>query len=274
MTIAGMKLWVAAYLFGIVMVFFLVYGRARAETGVPHPSPFPSGGQMNVLEYIAGPKSWAGGATPGLLGSLFFLGRGYTLTGAGAEIENLKIADEEGVRERSMAWLTIIAPIIGLAIAFTLRLGAGYHYGLNFLEGGTVQGGYASTQMRNHSDAVIREATDGMGRTVPAANAAIFGGIVTVALIVLRRVFLRFPLHPLGYGLAMVRLRAFWAPIAVTWLIKTLLLKIGGARAYRRAAPAFIGLAIGHYFFAGICLGILGAAHPRLLEKIEVINFD
>jgi len=273
-TAAGMKWWVALYLFAIILVFFLVYGRARAETGVPHPSPFPSGGQMEVLEYIAGPKSWAGGATPGLLGALFFLGRGYTVTGAGAEIENLKIADEEGIRERSMAWLTLIAPVIGLAIAFTLRLGAGYHYGLNFLEGGTVQGGYAITQMRTHADTVIREANDGMGRMAPAANAAIFGGLMTVALIVLRRVFLRFPLHPLGYGLAMVRLRAFWAPIALTWLIKTLLLKIGGARAYRRAAPAFMGLAIGHYFFAGICLGILGAAYPRMLEKIEVINFD
>ncbi|MGI5818440.1 MAG: OPT/YSL family transporter [Armatimonadota bacterium] len=271
---AGMKWWVAVYLFTIILVFFLVYGRARAETGVPHPSPFPSGGHLTVLEYIAGPKSWAGGATPGLLGSFFFLSRGYTLTAAGAEIENLKIADTEGIRERSMIWMSLIAPVIGLAIAFTLRLGAGYHFGLNFLEGGTVEGGYAITQMRNHADQVIREATTGVGRTVPAANAAIFGGIVTVALIVLRRVFLRFPLHPLGYGLAMVRLRAFWAPIMLTWLIKTLLLKIGGARAYRRAAPAFMGLAIGHYFFAGICLGILGATYPQMLDKIEVINFD
>ncbi len=274
MIVAGMKWWVAIYLFTIILVFFLVYGRARAETGVPHPSPFPSSGPMNVLEYIAGPKSWAGGATPGLLGSLFFLARGYTVTAAGAEIENLKIADEEGIRERSMVWLTLIAPVIGLVIAFTLRLGAGYHFGLNFLEGGTVEGGYAITQMRNHADTVIREATGGMGRDVPAANAAIFGGVVTVALIVLRRIFLRFPLHPLGYGLAMVRLRAFWAPIAITWLIKTLLLKIGGARAYRRAAPAFMGLAIGHYFFAGMGLGILGAAFPQILDKIEVINFD
>lgn len=271
---AGMKWWVAVYLFTILLIFFLVYGRARAETGVPHPSPFPAAGQTAILKYIGGPKSWAGGATPGLLGTLFFLTRGYTVTGAGAEIENLKIADEEGVRERSMAWLTLAAPVIGLAIAFVMRLAAGYHYGLNFLEGGVVQGGYAVTQMRTHADEVIREAAIEVGRTPAAANAAIFGGIVTIALIVLRRIFLRFPLHPLGYGLAMVRLRSFWAPIMFTWLVKTLLLKIGGARAYRRAAPAFMGLAIGHYFFAGICLGVLGATFPWLLEKITVINFD
>lgn len=198
----------------------------------------------------------------------------FSRQGPGAQIENLKIADEEGITERSMVWLTLIAPIIGLAIAFALRLGVGYHLGLNFLEGGTVEGGYPITQMRRHADQVIREAGDGLSRTGPAANAAVFGGVVTLALIVLRRAFLRFPLHPLGYGLAMVRLRAFWAPIAVTWLIKTLLLKIGGARAYRRAAPAFLGLAIGHYFFAGILLGILGATFPRILEKMEVINFD
>ncbi len=271
---AGMTWWVAAYLFGITLVFMLVYGRARAETGVPHPSPFPSGGQMRVLEYIGGPGSWAGGATPALLGSFFFLGRGYTITASGAEIENLKIAEQQGVRERSMAWLTLIAPVVGLLIAFVMRLSVSYHYGLNTLEGGVVQGGYAVTQMRTHATQMIGEAALGVGRAVAPANAAAFGAVVTVTLIALRRMFLRFPLHPLGYCLAMVRLRSFWAPIMVTWLIKTLLLKVGGARAYRRAAPAFMGLAIGHYFFAGIGLGVLAAAFPRLLAKIEVINFD
>ena len=35
-----------------------------------------------------------------------------------------------------------------------------------------------------------------------------------------------------------------------------------------------MGLAIGHYFFAGIGLGVMGAAFQWLLKKIVVINFD
>ncbi len=271
---AGMRWWVAGYVCGIALLFMFVYGRARAETGVPHPSAYPMGGAMNVLEYIGGAKSWAGGATPGLLGIFYSLGRGYTTTAAGAEVENLKLAEEQGVRERSMALLTLLAPVLGLAIAFVMRLAVSYHYGLNCLEGGAVEGGYAVRQVYNHANEMIRDAELGVGRTVAGANAAVYGATVTVALIVLRRLFLRFPLHPLGYCLAMVRLREFWAPILLTWTIKTLLLKLGGARAYRRAAPAFMGLAIGHYFFAGIVLGALAAAFPHLLAKIEVINFD
>ncbi len=274
MIAAGMRWWVAAYVGGITFMFMFVYGRARAETGVPHPSAYPMGGAMNLLKYIGGARSWAGGATPALLGVFYSLGRGYTTTAAGAEIENLKLAEEQGVRERSIAWLTLLAPILGLTIAFTMRLAVSYHYGLNFLEGGAVEGGYAVRQVYNHANEMIRDADLGVGRVVAGGNAAIFGATVTVALIVLRRLFLRFPLHPLGYCLAMVRLRSFWAPILLTWTIKTVLLKLGGARAYRRAAPAFLGLAIGHYFFAGIMLGALAAAFPRLLEKIEVINFD
>ena len=274
MVAAGMRWWLGAYVCGIALLFMFVYGRARAETGVPHPSAYPMDGAMNVLEYIGGARSWTGGATPGLLGIFYSLGRGYTTTAAGAEVENLKLAEEQGVRERSMAWLTLLAPVLGLGIAFVMRLAVSYHYGLNFLEGGAVEGGYAVRQVYNHANEVIRDADLGVGRTVAGANAAIFGATVTVALIVLRRLFLRFPLHPLGYCLAMVRLREFWAPILLTWTIKTLLLKLGGARAYRRAAPAFMGLAIGHYFFAGIVLGALAAAFPHLLAKIEVINFD
>jgi len=272
--VAGMKCWVAGYLFGIILVFFLVYGRARAETGVPHPSAFPMGGHLNVLEYIGGPVSWRGGATPALLGSFFLLGRGYTVTGSGAQIENLKLAEDQGVRAGSIAWLSLLAPVIGLIIALVMRLSVSYHYGLNFLEGGVVEGGYAVTQMRRHATEVISEAGLGVGRQVAPGNCAAFGALVTLALVGARRAWLGFPLHPLGYCLAMIRLRSFWAPIMVTWIIKTILLKLGGARAYRRAAPAFLGLAIGHYFFAGILLGSLAAAFPRLLEKMEVINFD
>lgn len=272
--VAGMRLWVSAYLFGMVLLFMLVYGRARAETGVPHPSPYPSGGQMEVLEYIAGPASWAGGATPALLGSFFFLGRGYTVTASGAQVENLKLADLMAVRPTAMAGMTVLAPVLGLAVALIMRLAVSYHYGLNTLEGGVIEGGYAVRQVYLHAEQTMREARLGVGRTVAGANAALLGATVTLALIGLRRVFLRFPLHPLGYCLAMVRLRSFWAPFLLTWAIKSVLLRLGGARAYHRAAPAFLGLAIGHYFFAGIVLGALGAAFPHLLERIEVINFD
>ena len=274
MVIAGMKLWAAAYLFGIILVFWFVYGRARAETGVPHPSPYPMDGHMQVLEYIGGPKAWAGGATPALLGTMYLLGRGYTVTGAGAQIENLKIADVQDIRPAAMTWLTLAAPVVGLLVALVMRLAVSYHYGLNFLEGGGVEGGYAVIQMHYAARDVVDEAALGVGRSVAAGNCAAFGAVVTLALVLLRRAFLRFPLHPLGFGLAMIRLRQFWAPVLVTWLAKTLLLKLGGARSYRQAAPFFLGIAIGHYLFAGIGLGCLAAAFPWLLEKIEVINFD
>ena len=43
-----------------------------------------------------------------------------------------------------------------------------------------------------------------------------------------------------------------WFPLFVAWLLKALLLKLGGLRMYRTGIPFFLGLTIGHFFMAGI----------------------
>jgi hypothetical protein len=64
-------------------------------------------------------------------------------------------------------------------------------------------------------------------------------------------------------------LKAFWFSIFIGWCGKRLLLRYGGAAAFRRARPFFIGLIVGEilsagmWMFVGLCTG--GAVRFTLL---------
>lgn len=49
--------------------------------------------------------------------------------------------------------------------------------------------------------------------------------------------------------------------------MKSLIVKIGGARAYRRLVPLFLGIAFGHLFVAGLLWGAFGALLPGELYR-------
>jgi hypothetical protein len=78
--------------------------------------------------------------------------------------------------------------------------------------------------------------------------AYLFGACVVLFLSVMRTQFVGWPFHPAGYitsgSFGLMRL---WLPIFVTWLVKALLLRYGGLRAYRTALPFFLGLLLGEF---------------------------
>ena len=88
-----------------------------------------------------------------------------------------------------------------------------------------------------------------------------------VLLSVLRHHVLRLPVHPLGYALATSYGYLLWGPFFTVWLVKSLVVKLGGARAYRRLVPLFLGIAFGHLFVAGLLWGAFGALLPGELYR-------
>jgi hypothetical protein len=82
---------------------------------------------------------------------------------------------------------------------------------------------------------------------------AAFGALLVLLClrVPLRRLDLAFPL---GFILATAYGDAtpFVFPLFVAWLIKWLLLRVGGLTLYRAGIPFFIGLTLGHFTLAGI----------------------
>ncbi len=83
------------------------------------------------------------------------------------------------------------------------------------------------------------------------------GALVMGILIFLRNRFYWWPIHPIGYvvgGIWMIQ--QVWISIFVTWVIKALVLKLGGARAYHRLVPLFLGVIVGQFAAALMWVGI------------------
>ncbi len=77
------------------------------------------------------------------------------------------------------------------------------------------------------------------------------------ALIYLRHRFVWWPLHPVGLAISgsyLARRTAF--TIFVAWLIKLVMLKVGGPGFYRKSRPLFVGLLVGYVLGVAFSAGI------------------
>jgi hypothetical protein len=74
-----------------------------------------------------------------------------------------------------------------------------------------------------------------------------------VLLTWLRNSFAWWPLHPIGLAISFVTPGAqFWFSIFLAWLVKSGVLKYGGARVYQALLPLFLGFILGAFFAAGL----------------------
>lgn len=82
------------------------------------------------------------------------------------------------------------------------------------------------------------------------------GGVFVSALLWLRYRFPGFPLHPIGFVFpATIVSRRVVTSVFLVWVVKTLLLRIGGLDLYRRTKPLFLGLLVG--FLVGIAFHVV-----------------
>jgi hypothetical protein len=86
-----------------------------------------------------------------------------------------------------------------------------------------------------------------------------FGFLFTGALSVLRLRFTGWPLHPIGYLMISTFPGAhLWFSIMIGWLIKSAIVRFGGAGMFTAGKPVFLGLIVGEAVAAGfwLCTGI------------------
>ena len=77
----------------------------------------------------------------------------------------------------------------------------------------------------------------------------------------MRMKFLWWPLHPAAYAAASGSwaINYIWFSLFSAWIVKLLLLKLGGLHIYRKATPFFLGLILGQFVVGSIwpILGII-----------------
>ncbi len=253
---AGMTPWVAVTFFCIYLLATLVMTRIYAQVGAP------------VLEfYFFNPESaiaaFAGSralsvADQTLFSQFFWFNRCYRQHPMGHQIESMRFARSTGARARGMAGIICAATVIGVLIGFVTTLSIYYRYG-----GATATVMGWQVGVANETWARASGWIDSPQSAQPGAlTAAGVSFIVALGIAALRNAFLGFPLHPLGYLLAVsYAMEYIWAIFLVVWVVKALIIRYGGLRAYWRAMPFFVGLVIGDactVVFWGIAATALG----------------
>lgn len=260
-SMSGMSVWLALIFFGTILSYSLVYARIRAEAGIPYSQTYPTDFPLKNLQSFFGARgllAFGGERNLAALGSLGWLSyHYYTHFMAAYQIDGLRLADHAHVRRREMAWALGIAMTLGFAGAAWAHLTAYYQYGQNVVDGGTGLGDWRSTIARNTFEGLQNLVKNNSGPDTTRIGWVLGGGVVTVTLATLRFFFLRFPLHPMGYLIATSYANEcpIWGDVLLVWIIKSIVLRLGGVRLYRQLIPCFIGLAIGQFFWGGIVWG-------------------
>jgi hypothetical protein len=253
----GMALGIAGLYLALLMCFVLVYARIRAEAGVAIDFIYPYGMPKHIIVQTFGINTLTRLGGPGTVVSLsvfYFLARFHFLEWSGAyQTDGLRLAGEGGIRLRRMAQVLVLALAVGFIWACWSHFTAYYQYGQNCIEGRSVEADWRTRVAVAEFQDLDRAVQSGGGPDWLRVKYAGVGLAATLALGIARRVFLRFPIHPLGFVLATAYgdYCPIWAPFLLIWAVKVLVTRLGGVQVYRKLLPFFLGLVIGHFFVGG-----------------------
>jgi len=271
---AGMSLAVTLAYYGLIISSAIGYMRGRALTGYPHHWIKPLDQERDVLIDFTGSARLAPGgnfASLTLLTMQHWLSRGYIPQLAAFPLESFKIARDIKVDVRQMVQIMLWAVVLGSLVSWWMHIGAAYEFGSNVLEGGTTSGGSRIGLMKTAYDNLA-----GMMRGPREANRnhqiAVLAGVGgTILLAGLRRVFVQFPLHPMGFVFAFTGAgENGWGALLVCTIIKSIALRVGGMRLYNRLIPFFLGVIVGHFFAAGTIWSLIASFGGEGFDKYPV----
>jgi len=238
---SGMEMKSAVLFVGCSAVLFLGLARIVSEAGLVFVRPSMSA--QSFVSGLFGVHSLSA-STMGAIGASYATvgGNSAFVSTAGAHV--VKLADGVKTRKRSLFPVVFGSGMLALVLSVVFTLFLGYRIGAtNF-----------NRPQLNHEnilvlDGIVRKLRDPQGADWTGISFFAIGAFVVAVLSLLMARFPWWPLHPIGFTVNYVfDIRVFMLSIFIAWLVKYVTLKVGGVPAYRKVAPAFMGLIFGTIF--------------------------
>lgn len=249
-------LWAMALCF-ICFITSIVISRIVAETGLP------------FIRITAAQPTWLVGIMPASLITattmflsgflMIFITLGSRISAAAMMPHAMGMDKDASPKEQSrLPFIMLGVLIIGLVIAGAVTLTIGYE-NYSSLDGraptATAWGARVMNGTENSILALSRDAHRPITGT--KVGQVLFGGALALGLTFACLASAAWPLHPIGLLMA----ESFyadlgWASIMIGWVLKTLVLRYGGATTYKKLKNLFIGLILGELFSAVIWLSV------------------
>jgi len=249
---AGMSPLLAMFEIGVVVILVaIVMARSTAEAGMLMTET--SFRPIDVYQLFS-TKSSLG---PQNLTVLSFFDtiftrdlRGLVLTGF---LDGLKIGHSVRL---SRSWLLLAVStsvLVAFCCAALIQIYLPYKFGGNYM----YSYAYTGNSVWAFRDTV--SAIEGFDAEYNIVGPIFFiiGMLITTILVFFRSLYWWWPLQPLGYALSTSwTLIVFWFPILIAWVLKSIVLYIGGIQQYRKFQPFFMGLILGEFSMAVIWTAI------------------
>ncbi|MCC6445284.1 MAG: hypothetical protein IT210_17725 [Armatimonadetes bacterium] len=241
----GMALWAVGVFWLLYFILMLAVMRMRAEMGAPAHDLY-YGGPDRIMTATLG----TGVLSPGTLTmfSLFYwITYSYRSHPIVHQMEGFKLSERRPISMRKLAGVMMLASAISFIAWTALSLGTCYHYGFSAKIHSYLVG--ASWESWNRLAAWAARADQPL---VASWRQLGLGFGLTLGMMALRKSFLWFPLHPVGYAVSgSWTMSWLWFSMFLSWGIKYLVLKHGGLKTYRKALPLFFGAILGDYVVGG-----------------------
>ena len=158
----------------------------------------------------------------------------------------LKLTGEIGGKKRAIFWMMLGAIFLAFFGCLWMLLYLGSTYGAINLSNGMYV--FFPNYLGDYTVARIAEPT---GPYWLGWFHSGIGGFVMILLLLARRFWVWWPLHPIGFPISTtLHWIAFNAFLA--WLFKGPVLRYGGVARYRAVRPFFLGLILGHFAIFGV----------------------
>ena len=239
----GMSIWACAVFVGVYLSIVLGLARMRAELGPPvHGIGYVTPQYLIVslfgTRHLRTPNLTMLSLLNWLSGASYASFRTHPMPD---QLEAFKLANRTGIRNRTMFVVLIIASIVGIESSLLIYPYTIYKTGVAANAEQIHAGGLETYTFL--SSWLINPRTTNWLAVIVLAAAFLFN----LGVMFIRTRYMWCPLHPAGYviGLAPNTPELIWFPLLVAMVARWLILKHGGIKAYRRAIPFFVGLAVG-----------------------------
>lgn len=243
---AGMELWIAVILLLFMFILYLGVTRIVAETGLPLLD-FPLNAHDFTISLVGSSNLAPSSLTAMGLANGFV--RNWRTFGMTAMAHMARVSEDIKGEKRKILGVMILSLGISMitSVIYTIYLG--------YTTIGAAQfGGWGfTTGNRMFYDTIVRWISSSTSLGSDHLGFLGFGAAVMWALIQLRYHFPGWPLHPVGFAIASsFATNQIVCSVFVAWLVKLLLLKVGGTMLYKRTQPFFLGILVG--FSIGVAL--------------------
>ena len=174
-----------------------------------------------------------------------------------------KIADALRENKRRVVGAILLAALAGVVLAIWLAMLKGYDVGA-YNSGHPVY----TRHYRWTYGTLVRKLKSPVFVDWPKVALFVWGGVLCACLTFMRYRFSWWRLHPIGFTVGVQGpTRTACLSLMIVWLVKLVLVRVGGARLARRAEPFFLGIVAGHALGVGLSFLIdwvwfPGEGHP------------